>query len=88
MSISERQVKNKRSSTGELTGRAGVVYDVNIKYKSGGRYKTYAKKGFATKKEALQHEAVMKNKLSNPAYTADVQSAIGWDKKPVNVTYF
>lgn len=26
--------------------------------------------------------------LSNPAYTADVQSAIGWDKKPVNVTYF
>ena len=55
MSILERTVKNKRNSDGEQTGKPGVVYDVNIKYKSGGTYKTYAKKGFATKRAAKQH---------------------------------
>ena len=55
MAISTRQVKNKRDSNGILTGRPGTVYDVNIKYIApDGKKKTYAKKGFATKKEAAQ----------------------------------
>ena len=69
MAISERKVKNKRNSSGELTGKSGTVYDVNIKYKSNGQRKSYVKKGFRTKREAQQHEAEMKAKLSNPSYT-------------------
>lgn len=68
MAITEREVKNKRNASGELTGRAGAVYDVNIKYISGGKKKTHSKKGFATKKEALQYEASMRSKLVNPSY--------------------
>lgn len=68
MAISERQVQNKRNTAGELTGKEGVVYDVNIKYKSNGKQKTYVKKGFPTKREAQVHEAAMKAKLSNPSY--------------------
>lgn len=70
MAITERTVQNKRNSAGGLTGKPGTVYDVNIKYKSNGQQKTHSKKGFATKKEALQYEAAMKNKLSNPSYVA------------------
>ena len=56
MAVSSRQVKNKRDSNGVLTGRPGTVYDVNIKYTApDGKKKSYAKKGFATKKEATQH---------------------------------
>lgn len=69
MAVSTREVKNKRSTAGELTGRSGMVYDVNIKYKSGKQTKTYSKKGFPTKKEAQQHEADMRSKLTNAAYT-------------------
>lgn len=69
MAVMERTVKNKRNSAGELTGKAGTVYDVNVKYKSGGANKTYSRKGFLTKKDALQHEAEMKAKLTNPSYT-------------------
>jgi len=69
MAVSERTVKNKRNTAGEQTGRSGVVYDVNIKYKRGGQLKTYSKKGFVTKKEALQHETDMRNKLENACYT-------------------
>ena len=68
MAITERSVKNKRNSSGELTGRAGTVYDVNINYKSEGKSKTYSRKGFPTRKEAVQHEADMKAKLTNPSY--------------------
>ena len=68
-SIRSRTVKNKRNSAGKLTGKAGTVYDVNVKYKSGGKSKTYSHKGFLTKKDALQHDAEMKAKLTNPAYT-------------------
>ena len=42
MAIQERTVKNKRNASGELTGKAGTVYDVNIKSLSqnkGQRYK-------------------------------------------------
>lgn len=42
MGISARQVKSKRDRDGQLTGRHGTVYDVNIKYKSNGRRKTYS----------------------------------------------
>ena len=69
MAIQERTVKNKRNSSGELTGKAGTVYDVNIKYKSDGKSKTYSRKGFPTRREAQLHEAEMKNRLTNPSYT-------------------
>lgn len=52
-----------------------TVYDVNIKYTGqDGKKKSYAKKGFATKKEATQHEAEMKAKLANPIYSPVVAS--------------
>lgn len=69
MAIQERRVKNKRDASGELTGKPGTVYDVNIKYKSDGAAKTYSRRGFPTKKDALRHEAEMKAKLTNAAYT-------------------
>ena len=69
MAVSPREVKNKKDATGILTGKPGTVYDVNIKYKTAEGHKSYAKKGFLTKKEASQHEAEMKVKLSNPGYT-------------------
>lgn len=68
MAISTREVKNKRTASGELTGREGVVYDVNIKYKRSGKYKSYSKKGFPTRALATQHEAEMKAKLSEESY--------------------
>ena len=37
MSVSTRQVKNKRDGNGALTGKAGVVYDVNVKYQQQGK---------------------------------------------------
>ena len=75
MAISSRKVQNKRDSNGVLTGKAGTVYDVNIKYTGqDGKKKSYAKKGFATKKEATQHEAEMKAKLANPIYSPVVAS--------------
>ena len=75
MAVSSRQVKNKRDSNGVLTGRPGTVYDVNIKYTApDGKKKSYAKKGFATKKEATQHEAEMKTKLQNPGQIASITS--------------
>lgn len=74
MAISARKVQNKRDATGALTGKPGTVYDVNIKYSSPEGKRTYSKKGFATKKEATQHEAEMKVKLSNPVYTPVIAS--------------
>lgn len=68
MAVSSRQVKNKINADGVATGRSGTVYDVNIKYKTGEGYKTYNKRGFATKQEATQHEAEMKIKLNSPTY--------------------
>ena len=69
MAVSARKIKNKRDSDGVLTGREGNVYDVDIKYKAPEGYKHYIKKGFTTKKDALQHEAEMKVKLANPTYS-------------------
>ena len=69
MAVSARKIQNKRDGNGVLTGKPGTVYDVNIKYNAPEGKKTYSKKGFATKKEATQHEAEMKTKLVNPSYT-------------------
>lgn len=68
MAITERTINNKRTASGELTGRPGTVYDVRIKYRSEGKYKSYVKKGFTTKRDAQLHEAEMKRKLSVPSY--------------------
>ncbi|MDR2783139.1 MAG: tyrosine-type recombinase/integrase [Treponema sp.] len=74
MAVQARTVQNKRDQSGVLTGKAGTVYDVNIKYNSpDGSKKTYAKKGFVTKNEALRHEAEMKTKLQNPNFAASIQ---------------
>lgn len=74
MAITERTVKNKRNSTGVLTGKPGIVYDVNVKYRSEGKVKAHSKKGFTTKSEAQQYEAMMKNKLANPSYVPPTAS--------------
>jgi integrase len=68
MSVRPRQVKNKRTKNGASTGRAGTVYDVFIRYKGSDGYKTYGKRGFATKKEAIDHEAEMRAKLTSFNY--------------------
>lgn len=68
MSVTTRQVKNKRTADGGSTAKAGTVYDVFIRYKTADGYKTYGKRGFLTKKEALDHEAEMRVKLTNPSY--------------------
>ena len=73
MAVQARTVQNKRDQNGILTGKAGTVYDVNIKYSAPEGRKTYAKKGFVTKNEALRHEAEMKTKLQNPNFVASVQ---------------
>ena len=69
MAIQTRTIQNKRDANGALTGKPGTVYDVNIKYNTPEGKKSYAKRGFLTKKEATQHEAEMKTKLSNPSYS-------------------
>jgi integrase len=69
MAVQARTVQNKRDANGALTGKPGTVYDVNIKYNSPEGKKSYAKRGFLTKKEAVQHEAEMRTKLSNPSYS-------------------
>ena len=69
MAIQARKIQNKRDANGLLTGKPGTVYDVNIKYNAPEGKKSYAKRGFATKKEASQHEAEMRTKLLNPVYT-------------------
>lgn len=75
MAVSQRQVKNKRDIDGKLTGRAGTVYDVNVKYKTpDGKIQAYVKKGFITKREAQLHEAEMKTKLQNPQFIEVVQA--------------
>ena len=63
MAIRERKVKNKRNSQGILTGRLGIVYDVNVKVYENGRQKSIAKRGFATRREAELYEAQIKLEL-------------------------
>lgn len=74
MAIRERQVKNKRDSNGVLTGKPGTVYDVNLKYRQNGVQKSYGKRGFAIKKDALQHEAEMRLKLQSPLFISVSQA--------------
>ena len=63
MAIRERKVKNKRNSQGILTGRPGIVYDVNVKAYENGKQKSIAKRGFATRREAELYEAQIKLEL-------------------------
>jgi integrase len=70
MAIIARTVKNRKDANGQMSGRSGTVYDVNIKYKTYEGYKTYNKKGFATRKDATQHETEMRQKLAKPGYAA------------------
>lgn len=71
MAVTPRQVKNKRDSNGILTGRPGTVYDVNIKYvDANGQRKTYAKRGFPTKRAATLFEAEKKIELATPTYVS------------------
>ena len=74
MAVAPRKVKNKREANGNLTGRAGTMYDVNIKYSTpDGKKATYSKKGFLTRKEAEGHEAEIKAKLQAPTFAATVK---------------
>ena len=82
MAVTPRKVKNRRDSDGVLTGRAGTVYDVALKYKTPTGYKHYTKKGFATKKEAEQHEGEMKAKFSNSSFSPE-QSKQGKTKTDI-----
>ena len=69
MSISVREVKNKKDRNKIPTHRPGTVYDVNIKYKcEDGTYKTYGKRGFYSKADAIAHEAEMRVKLNDSYY--------------------
>lgn len=68
MAITLRTVQNKRDANGLATGKQGTVYDVNIKYTAPEGKKTYAKRGFLTRKDASQHEAEMRTKLLAPNY--------------------
>ena len=77
MSVTPRQVKNKRNQDGVNTNRSGVVYDVSIRYKTDEGFKSYGKRGFLTKQEALDHEAEMRIKLSRPGY----QPVVGAESK-------
>ena len=69
MAITERKVKNKRTASGTATGKEGTVYDVRLKYRADGQYKNYVRKGFSSRREAQQHEAEMRQKLSSPSFT-------------------
>lgn len=64
MSIITREVKNKKSVDGGRTGKAGVVYDVSLKYKTADGFKSYGKRGFLTRSDALEHEAEMRMKFA------------------------
>ncbi|MEL7608810.1 MAG: tyrosine-type recombinase/integrase [Bacillota bacterium] len=73
MAIYQRQVVNKKRADGLRTGKAGVVYDVYIKYKIQGTYKTYAKRGFLNRREASVHEAEMKLKFARSGESFAIQ---------------
>jgi len=69
MAITARKVKNKKDVDGTKSGKAGTVYDVNIKYKDDdGNYQSYGKRGFLTKPEATEYETEMRKKLSYGSY--------------------
>ena len=53
MAITERSVKNKRNSSGELTGRAGTVYDVNDQVQIRGKKQDLFPQGLPDKEGRL-----------------------------------
>lgn len=70
MPIYSRKVKNKKNKDGMASYREGTVYDVFFKYYASEGPKTYAKRGFTDRKEAQEHKAEMRLKLSKPTYSA------------------
>ena len=69
MSITAREVKNKKDRSGIPTYQSGIVYDVNIKYKcEDGSFKTYGKRGFYSKSDAITHQSEMRVKLQDAYY--------------------
>ena len=69
MPVYNRKVKNKKSKDGSITNREGTVYDVYFKYNTAEGKKTYAKRGFLDRNEALEHESEMRLKLAKPNYS-------------------
>lgn len=69
MSIATYKVKNKVDGNGSKTGRPGDMYIVKLQYMESGERRHYAKRGFATKKDAQAHESYMREKFANPAYS-------------------
>lgn len=81
MAVTSRKVVNKKNTDGTKSGKAGTVYDVNLKYKDeNGEYQTYGKRGFLTKPEATEHENEMRKKLSfgsyEPVKAADAKQTV------------
>jgi len=65
MSISTRNVKNRRMGNGLPSGKEGVVYDVFLKYKINGSFKSYCYRGFLAKSEAIKHEEITRLEFVN-----------------------
>lgn len=63
MAIKERTISNKLT-----TGIPTTVYDVNVKYRHGGKQKSLEKRGFPSREEAQAYEAEMKERLKNPDF--------------------
>lgn len=76
MAVTPRQVKNKRNADGTLSGRAGKVYDVNVKYNTKDGVKAYVKKGFLTKQDAVIHEGEIRSKLASTSFLPATQTKI------------
>jgi integrase len=81
MAIISRKVVNKKNLDGTKSGKAGTVYDVNLKYKDdSGEYRTYGKRGFLTKPKAAEYETEMRKKLSfggyEPVKAADAKQTV------------
>lgn len=71
MSIRKRIVKNKRKANGIPSGKTGIVYDVFLKFKDEGKFRSYCKRGFLTETEAQKHELGMKSEFIERAKKKD-----------------
>jgi integrase len=69
MPVYSRKVKNKKLPDGSYSNKEGTVYDVYFRYQDGDTRQNYAKRGFLDRKEAQEHEAEMRIKLSKPTFS-------------------
>lgn len=53
--ILKRHVMNKRIANGQLSGKPGTVYDVYLKLKTTEGYRSYGKRVFLRRADALEH---------------------------------